>query len=138
MWYLEKQEQTVTKILVNEKEKRTPPLVFDSPLFWLSHPFWNFNHLPINSGLETIRKRAVFPRDCPKTQTIVRYSNQARKKAYLAYLAYLAYFQLKCSYVSFKRNSLNVRGVQVTESSIKEKISINYICYTSLFKGICC
>ena len=67
---MEKQKQNATKILIDKKEKTTPLLIFDSPHFWHSNPFWNFDRFPVNSDLETSNKRAVFSRHRTKTHII--------------------------------------------------------------------
>ena len=40
--YLEKQEQNMTKVFIDEKEKKVPPLIFDSSPFRLPYLFSNF------------------------------------------------------------------------------------------------
>ena len=61
---MEKQEQNVTKVLIDKREKAILSLIFGSP------PFWKFDHLPVNSEHQTSKKRAVFPQHWPKTHTI--------------------------------------------------------------------
>ena len=46
----------MTKVLIDKKEKKAPPLTFDSPPFRLPYLFLNFDHLTVNSDLETSKK----------------------------------------------------------------------------------
>ena len=80
----EKQEQNVTKVLIDQKEKKAPPLIFDSPPFRLHYQFLNFNYLPVNSNLETSKKELCSHDTNTKLTALNRYSNQVRKEAYLA------------------------------------------------------
>ena len=45
--------------MTDKEEKKTLSLIFDPPSFSYPHPFWNFDHPPVNYDLETSKKRDV-------------------------------------------------------------------------------
>ena len=134
--------------MVEEKKKDSP---FDilSFLFLIFPNFWNFDHPPLNYDIETSKmKRCSHGTD--QTHTIEQVCiNQVRKETYLTWIRHQCKFsfQLQGSYVSPRKNSPNLTGVCVTESSKKRSLSwssrqkkyiwTKYICYTSLFRGVC-
>ena len=74
----------MTKVLIDKREKKVPPLIFDSPPFRLPYLFSNFDHLPVNSDLETNKKELCPHNTDLKLKPLNMYSNQVRKETYLA------------------------------------------------------
>ena len=100
-------------------------MIFDSLPFRLPHYFWNFDHLPVNSDLETNKKELCPHNTDLKLKPLNLYSNQVRKETYLAWIRHecKSSFQLKCSYVSCRRNSSNLSGVQLRSLKSAKKDS---------------
>ena len=59
--------------MIEEKTKNDSPLIYDPSCFWHTHPFWNFDHSPVNYDIETSKKRAVsiIPTQNPHYWTVV-------------------------------------------------------------------
>ena len=77
-------KQNVAKVLIDKKEKKVHLAIFDSPPFKLPYLFLNFDHLPVNSDLETSKKELCSHDTNTKLTALNRYSNQVRKETYLA------------------------------------------------------
>ena len=63
-----------------KRKKRLAPLTFDSPPFRLPYLFLNFNHLPINSDLETSKKELCSHDTNTKLTALNRYSISLEKR----------------------------------------------------------
>ena len=88
-------------------------------------------------------KKSCFHDIDSKLTPLNRYSN--RKETYLVYISLQckSSFQLKCSYVSRRCNSPNLKENQVTESKKKlsrkkKKKKLKQLNLFHLFKGFCC
>ena len=103
--------------MIDKKEKKTPHLIFDYPPFWNSHPFWNFDHSPVNYELETSKKRAVPTTLTQKSHHWMCIVIRLEKRHKWPKFAISVSPAFTWSEAVSHRNSPNIRGVQVPESS---------------------